>query len=80
MMMYNFSKIDLVAVLLTGLAVGFVGGYILGNIMYSPKENKLKSECEVSLPRNQECTMAFIAPKKPSEDKTTTEVWHSIPK
>ena len=40
----------------------------------------LKSECEVNLPRNQECTMTFIAPKKLSSNKTTTEVGHSIPK
>ena len=40
----------------------------------------LKSECEVNLPRNQECIMVLVAPKKLSSDKTTTEVGHSIPK
>lgn len=60
---------------LFGLAVGLESQSTL-DLEYKT----LKSECELNLPRNKECTMVFIAPKKLSNDKTTTKVGHSIPK
>lgn len=44
------------------------------------KYKTLKSECEANLPRNQECIMVLVAPKKLSSDKTAIEVGRSIPK
>lgn len=65
------------------MCLGWATGLILGLNVTSIVEAEyktLKSECESNLPRNQECTMTFIAPKKLSSNKTTTEVGHSIPK
>ena len=56
-------------------------GVLIGDTLWEGKEVKPSTpQCELTLPRNQECTMVFIAPKKLSNDKTTTEVGHSIPK
>ena len=60
---------------LFGLAVGLESQSTL-DLEYKT----LKSECEFNLPRNQECIMVLIAPEKLSNDKTTFEVGHSIPK
>ena len=79
-MMEKLDSSDLVAALLAGLMLGVVIVGIYGNSILNTGEHELKSQCELKLPRNQECTMVFVAPEKLSNDKTTTEVGHSIPK
>lgn len=54
-------------------------GYTI-NLDEVRKAERLKLICEQHLPRNQKCEMVFIAPEKPSNDKTSVEVGDSIPK
>lgn len=74
---------DKIIVAMLFILLGWMFGFLMGlseESILDLEYKTLKSECEANLPRNQECTMVLVAPKKLSSDKTAIEVGHSIPK
>jgi len=44
--------------MLFGICIGMALGFLVGSVMMSSEINK--AECELTLPRNQECVMVFV--------------------
>ena len=46
--------------MLFGVVIGLLLGFLVGSVMPPIAANKAKAECELTLPRSQECVMVFV--------------------